>query len=67
MSKLLSISTVLHNASINKLGFSFNDDALKSFEGSVVSFYFTGEIKPSVLKEEGNKELVQLLLPVRVF
>lgn len=42
-------------------------DALKSFEGSMVSFYFTGEIKPTVLKEEGNEELVQLLLPVRVF
>lgn len=42
-------------------------DALKSFEGSTVSFYFTGEIKPSVLKEAENEELVQLLLPVRVF
>ena len=42
-------------------------EALKSFEGSKISFYFTGEIKPSVLKEAENDELVQLLLPVRVF
>lgn len=42
-------------------------DALRSFEGSKVAFYFTGEIKPTILKEAENEELVQLLLPVRVF
>ncbi len=42
-------------------------EALRTFESNKVSFYFTGEIKPTVIKEEDNESLLQLLLPVRVF
>lgn len=42
-------------------------DALRSFENEEISFYFTGEIKPTVIKEDDDGSLIQLLLPVRVF
>lgn len=42
-------------------------EALRSFENTTVSFYFTGEIKPTIIKEAENESLIQLLLPVRVF
>lgn len=42
-------------------------EALKSFDKETVTFAFTGEIKPTIIKESGNNELTQLLLPVRVF
>ena len=42
-------------------------DALKSFEGSVISFYFTGEIKPFVITNTKEDGLIQLILPVRIF
>lgn len=42
-------------------------DALRSFETDEVTFFFTGEIKPTLIKEEKNPSLIQLLLPVRVF
>lgn len=42
-------------------------DALRAFDSPEVTINFTGEIKPAVIR--GNKEpnLLQLLLPVRVF
>ena len=42
-------------------------EALKSFDKDIVSFAFTGEIKPTIIKEAENEQLTQLLLPVRVF
>ena len=42
-------------------------DALRSFEKDKIHFYFTGEIKPTILKEIDDDSLTQLLLPVRVF
>lgn len=42
-------------------------DALRAFESNIVTFCFTGEIKPTVIKEETDDSLIQLLLPVRVF
>lgn len=42
-------------------------DALKAFETNIVTFSFTGEIKPTVIKEDSDDSLIQLLLPVRVF
>ena len=42
-------------------------DALKSFENQTILIKFTGEIKPAVIIGENDQNLVQLLLPVRVF
>ena len=42
-------------------------DALKSFDSKEISIHFTGEIKPAVIQSENDANLVQLLLPVRVF
>lgn len=42
-------------------------EALKSFDKDTVTFSFTGEIKPAIIKEIENDSLTQLLLPVRVF
>lgn len=42
-------------------------DALKSFDSDRISFSFTGEIKPTIIKSVDDDSLVQLLLPVRVF
>ena len=42
-------------------------EALRSFEKDKINFYFTGEIKPTILKEINDESLTQLLLPVRVF
>lgn len=42
-------------------------DALKSFDTQTIVMKFTGEIKPAVIVGEKEQDLVQLLLPVRVF
>lgn len=42
-------------------------EALRAFESNKVIFSFTGEIKPTIIKESQNDSLIQLLLPVRVF
>lgn len=42
-------------------------DALKSFESQTILIKFTGEIKPAIILGEKQQDLVQLLLPVRVF
>lgn len=42
-------------------------EALKSFDGSTVNIKFTGEIKPFVITSEKEDELIQLILPVRIF
>lgn len=42
-------------------------EALKSYESDVVTLNFTGEIKPAVISGVKDKDLTQLLLPVRMF
>lgn len=42
-------------------------DALKSFESQSILIKFTGEIKPAIIVVEKEQDLIQLLLPVRVF
>lgn len=42
-------------------------DALKSFESQTIQIKFTGEIKPAVILGDKEQDLVQVLLPVRVF
>lgn len=42
-------------------------EAIRSFDSEQISFFFTGEIKPTVIQSTENSNLMQLLLPVRVF
>lgn len=42
-------------------------DALKSFEAQTITIKLTGEIKPAIISGSNEEDLVQLLLPVRVF
>lgn len=42
-------------------------DALKAFETQEVVMYFRGEVRPAIITSEANKELKQLLIPVRTF
>ena len=42
-------------------------DALKAFDSDNVVLCFTGEIKPAIIKSDKNDDLIQLLLPMRVF
>ncbi len=64
----LSIKNTLNDVNF-QIAFStkYLIEALRSFETNEVTFYFTGEIKPTLIKEEKNPSLTQLLLPVRVF
>ena len=42
-------------------------DALRSFEGDEVELLFNGEVKPIIVKEKGNDDLIQLILPIRTY
>jgi len=42
-------------------------EAIKSFESQSILMKFTGEIKPAVIVGEKENDLIQMLLPVRVF
>lgn len=43
------------------------EEAIKSFENQTITIKFTGEIKPAIIVGEKEQDLIQLLLPVRVF
>ncbi|MBQ1287018.1 MAG: DNA polymerase III subunit beta, partial [Erysipelotrichaceae bacterium] len=42
-------------------------DALKAVDDDVVTINFSGELKPMVVKREGDDSLVQLISPVRTY
>ena len=42
-------------------------EAVKAFDGNVIEINFTGEIKPFVVNSSSDKDLTQLILPVRIF
>lgn len=42
-------------------------EAIKSFESQSILMKFTGEIKPAVIVGEKEDDLIQMILPVRVF
>ena len=52
-----------------KISFSakYMMDALKSFEGDTIEFSFVGEVKPIIIKDIGDKNLIQLVLPIRTY
>ena len=42
-------------------------DALKTIKSSEVILTFVGEIKPILLKNSDNDDLVSLILPIRTY
>lgn len=42
-------------------------DALKAFDGDIVELLFNGEVKPIILKDVDNDDLIQLILPIRTY
>ena len=42
-------------------------EALKAFDSTEITIHFTGEIKPFIIKSEEDPELIQLILPARIF
>ncbi len=54
-----------------KIKISFNSkymlDALKPIETENVKVLFIGEVRPIILKEEDNNDLLQLVLPIRTY
>lgn len=61
----------LNIPSINNFQTAFSakylNEAIKAFNGSVISVKFTGEIKPFIVSCESDQGLLQLILPVRIF
>lgn len=52
-----------------KISFSakYMMDALRSFEGDTVELAFEGEVKPIIIKDVGDPNLTQLVLPIRTY
>lgn len=42
-------------------------EALRSFNSKEINIYFNGEIKPIILKEDDNGDLLQLILPIKTY
>ncbi|WAA09531.1 DNA polymerase III subunit beta [Fervidibacillus albus] len=42
-------------------------DALRAIDGTEVSIYFTGTMRPFIIRTEHDSSILQLLLPVRTF
>ena len=52
-----------------KISFSsrYMIDALKSFDSEEITLYFNGEIKPIIIKQDDNGDLLQLILPIKTY
>ena len=52
-----------------KIAFSsrYMMDALKAFEGDEVLLMFNGEVKPIIVRDSKNEDLIQLILPIRTY
>ncbi len=57
----------MDNQSTFQIGFSskYFIEALRTFDDDVISINFTGEVKPFTITSEKDKNLLQLILPVR--
>lgn len=42
-------------------------EALRSFKSDYVNIYFNGEIKPIIIREDDNGDLLQLILPIKTY
>lgn len=45
----------------------FMMDALKSFDGEIATINFVGEINPIIIKDNQEDNLIQLVLPIRIY
>ena len=52
-----------------KISFSvkYMMEAIKSFDSKDIILYFNGEIKPIIIKEKDNGDLLQLILPIKTY
>ena len=52
-----------------KISFSakYMMEALKSFQGTQIEMSFVGEVKPIIIKDTSDKDLIQLILPIRTY
>lgn len=52
-----------------KISFSakFMMDALRVFEGEMVTITFVGEVNPIIIKDDNEENLIQLVLPIRTY
>ena len=52
-----------------KISFSakYMMEALKTFEGDKVELSFVGEVKPIIIKDKNDNDLIQLVLPIRTY
>lgn len=52
-----------------KIAFSskYMMEAIRSFKSEKIDIYLNGEIKPIILKEKENDNLIQLILPIKTF
>ena len=52
-----------------KISFSskYMMDALKTFDSDDIELSFNGEIKPIIITYVDNKDLIQLILPIRTY
>lgn len=59
---------VLKGADI-KISFSakYMMEALRSFDSENITMYFNGEIKPIIIREDDNGDLLQLILPIKTY
>ena len=52
-----------------KISFSakYMMEALKSFQGTQIEMSFVGEVIPIIIKDTSDKDLIQLILPIRTY
>ena len=52
-----------------KISFSakYMMEALRSFNSEKIKLYFNGEIKPIIIREDDNGDLLQLILPIKTY
>jgi len=62
---------LVENLTNNEIKISFSAkymlDALKTFDKEKIILLLNGEIKPIIVKEEENGELIQLILPIKTY
>lgn len=63
------VSLIDDNVDNFKIAFSsrYMMDALKAFEGEEVMMLFNGEVKPIIVRDSNNTDLIQLILPIRTY
>ena len=62
---------LVENLTNNEIKISFSAkymlDALKTFDKEKIILLLNGEIKPIIVKEDENGELIQLILPIKTY